>query len=156
MAERGRHAVVLEAARRVHALILQIEPARRDADVFGHALGRLEQRLAFADGDASLDRRERQQVVEPPHAAETVRIVALGPFPLEIGQLSRRREPVPIVGDIQETSATVAGDADFIDGKGRAAGRRDALLVGGGRCGNGRVLDRRSFKESTKKGYPPI
>ena len=52
--EGGRHAVVLEAARGVHPLVLQVQAAGRDADVLGHAVRGVQQRLAFADRDALL------------------------------------------------------------------------------------------------------
>ena len=66
VAEGGRHAVVLEAARRVHALVLQVEAIGLHADVAGNAGRGVQQRLPFADGDALLHRHERQQFVEPP------------------------------------------------------------------------------------------
>ena len=100
MAERGRHAVVFETARRVHAFILKMQPARRDADIIGHAFRLVQQCLAFADGDAFFDGGERQQIVESPHAAEAVRIVPLGPFSLEVGQFFGNRQSLPIVGDV--------------------------------------------------------
>ena len=55
----------------------------------------MQQRLPFADGDALPQRREGQQVVKSPHAAETVRIVAAGPFLLERGQRRRARAAGP-------------------------------------------------------------
>ena len=65
------------------------------ADVAGHAVGGVQQRLAFADGDALLERGEGQQVVEPPHAAEAVRIAAPRPFLLEVGQATWARAAGP-------------------------------------------------------------
>ena len=74
--EGGRHAVVFEAARGVHALVLQEQLARLHADVPGHAVGRVQQRLPFADRDDLVRRGERQQLAESPDAAEAERLVA--------------------------------------------------------------------------------
>src|SRR5437763_278058 len=68
--EGRRHAVVLEAAGRVHPLILEQKSARLQTDVGGHGLGALHDCLAFADGQHLLRRRERQQLAEAPYAAE--------------------------------------------------------------------------------------
>ncbi len=84
VAEGRRHAVVFETARRVHAFVLQEQSAGRAADVSGHAFGRVQQRLAFAHGDALLKGNKGQQFVEPPDAAETMRIGAPGPFFFEM------------------------------------------------------------------------
>ena len=56
--ERGRHAVVLEAARGIHPFVLQVQAAGRKADVLGHAVGSAQQRLPFADSDALCQRRK--------------------------------------------------------------------------------------------------
>ena len=45
--------------------------------------GVLQQRLPFADGDDLFRRGERQQFVEPPHAAKAQRIVPARPFCFE-------------------------------------------------------------------------
>ena len=136
VAEGGRHAVVLEAARGIHSLILQVQPAGRHAGVAGHAFGGVQQRLPFADGDALPQRRKRQQVVKSPHAAETMRIVAMRPFLLEGGQGAGNRQPVPVVQHVQQAAATVAGNPNLVDGVGRTAGGRNTLLVGGSGGGN--------------------
>ncbi len=84
--ERGRHAVVLEAARGVHALRTAGTAGPAQADVAGHAVGTLQERLPFADGHDLLGRGERQQLAETPDAAEAERIGAVGPLGLEIAQ----------------------------------------------------------------------
>ena len=75
----------------------RVQPAGRHADVAGHAFRGVQQRLPFADRDALPQRRERQQFVKSPHAAKTVRIVAMRPFLLERGQRPGTRQPVPVV-----------------------------------------------------------
>ena len=50
MGERGRHAVVLEAARGVQPFVLQEQLARLQADVRGHGVGALQDGLTLADG----------------------------------------------------------------------------------------------------------
>ena len=149
VAEGGRHAVVLEAARRVHPLVLQVQPARRHAGVAGHAVGGVQQRLPFAHRDALPERRERQQFVKSPHAAETVRVVAMRPLLLERGQGAGNRQPVPLVQRVQQAAATVAGDPNLVDGVRCTAGGRDTLLVGGSHGGNGRFLNQKRAREST-------
>jgi hypothetical protein len=49
--ERGDHAVVFEAARRVQAFVLKEELAGRQADEFADTGCVLQDGLAFADGD---------------------------------------------------------------------------------------------------------
>ena len=140
MGEGGRHAVVLEAARGVHALVLQAEPAGGDARVAGHAGRGPQERLALADRDALFQRRKGQQLVEPPHAAEAVGVAAAGPFPLEGGERLRNRQPRPLVGHVQRAAAALADGAHFLDGVVGAAGRPDALLKSGSRLRNDRSL----------------
>ena len=93
--ERGGHAVVLEAAGRVHALVLQEQLARSHADIAGHGVGALQDGLAFADGQDVFGRGERQQFAEAPDAAEAERIGAFGPFGLEFAQRLRRLSAGP-------------------------------------------------------------
>ena len=131
MAEGRRHAVVLEAAGRVHPFVLQMQATGGDANVLGHARGGLQQRLSLADGHALIERREGEQVVEAPHAAETVRIVAAGPFLLDGRPGSGRTELVPRIGHVQQAAAVGAGNTNLIDGVGRTAGGRNALLIDG-------------------------
>ena len=82
--EGGRHAVVFEAARGIHPLVLQITAGRAATPTY----------LATpVEGCSSvcpspivtilLGRGERQQLVKPPHAAEAERLVAPRPFLLE-------------------------------------------------------------------------
>ena len=47
MRERGRHAVVFEAAGRIHALVLQIQAAGVHADVLGDGVGALQDASAL-------------------------------------------------------------------------------------------------------------
>ena len=101
-----------------------------DADVPGHAFGAVQQRLAFAHGDALLDGREGQQVVEPPYAAETMRIAAARPFLFELAQRLWHAEPIPVVRHVQQSAALGAGHEDLVDGVGRPAGARNTLLEG--------------------------
>ncbi len=84
--ERGRHAVVFEAARGVQAFVLQEEPAGVHAGVFPDPGRRLEQRLTFADRDDFVGRREWQQLVKPPDSAQGERIPAARPLLLEPGE----------------------------------------------------------------------
>ena len=93
--ERGRHAVVFEAARGVHALVLQEQLAGLHADEAGHAVRRVEQRLPFADRDDLVRRGERQQVAEPPDAAERERFVPAAPLGLELFERFRNRRASP-------------------------------------------------------------
>ncbi len=129
--EGGRHAVVFEAARGVHALVLQVQVAR------------LECRRTWptpADGCKSVcpspivttcsTRRKGQQLVEPPHAAERQWVVAAGPFLLEELERVGRRSAVPVVNHVQQAAADVAGQPRLLDGVGCAASRRDAPLKG--------------------------
>ena len=50
MREGRRHAVVLEAAAGIHPLVLQEQPAGLHANIGRHAVGLLQDGLAFADG----------------------------------------------------------------------------------------------------------
>ncbi len=128
--EGGGHAVVFEAARGVHALVLQEQAARLEADVAADAVGHHQGRLAFADRDDFVLRGEGQQLVEPPHAAATEGFVAARPLLLEPAQRIGRGRAIPVVGDIDQRAALGASGVNFAHGEGGAAGRRQALLVG--------------------------
>jgi len=62
---------------------LQMQAARPYTGIAGHALGGMQQGLAFAHGNALLQGGKRQQIVKTPYTAETVRIVAPRPLLLE-------------------------------------------------------------------------
>jgi len=68
MAERRRHAVVFEGAGGIQALVLQKQTPSFHIDVLGHGIIRLEDRLAFADGDLVGVLAEAQQLAKPPDA----------------------------------------------------------------------------------------
>ena len=53
----------------------KMQTAGLETDVAGHAGEQLQQGLPFANGDDLLRRGKRKQLVEPPDAAETQRIV---------------------------------------------------------------------------------
>src|SRR5262245_10655327 len=74
MGEGGGHAVVLETARGIHALVLQEQPAWIETDEVRDGVGFLEDGLALADGKDVLRRREGEQIAEPPDAGEAQRI----------------------------------------------------------------------------------
>ena len=131
MRKRRGHAVVFEAARRVHPLVLQEQLALIDADVTGHAVGALEDGLPFADGHDLVRRGEGQQLAEAPDAGEAERIGAVGPLGLEVAQRARRRQAVPVVGDVQEAAAARADELGLVHGAGRAAVGADTALEDG-------------------------
>ena len=119
---------------------------RPDADLQGnvrpnrvldHARRRVEQRLALADRDALFHGHERQQVVEPPHAAEAERIVAAGPFRFQGLELAGHRQPSPVVANVQQVATPRARGQGLVNRMRRAAVGRDATLIGGGGRGNG-------------------
>jgi hypothetical protein len=101
--------------RRVHPFVLQEQTPGSAADVSGNAFGRLQQRLAFAYGDALFLRHKRQQFMEPPYAAETERIGPPRPFLLEFGERLGGRRFIPLVDHIDQVAAFGAIDADFVD-----------------------------------------
>ena len=129
--ERRRHAVVFEAAGRIQALILQEKPTGIEADIGCDRVGFLQDRLALADGENLLRRRERQQFTEAPDAAEAERIAAVGPLRLEVAQRFRRLQPVPIVGDVHEAAALRTLKRSVIDASGRGAIGIDTALING-------------------------
>src|SRR5262249_556665 len=87
--ERRGHAVVLEAAAGVHALVLQEQMSRLQADVARYRVRLLKNGLAFTDGQHLVGGREGQQLAETPDAAEAERVGAVGPFRLELAQRPR-------------------------------------------------------------------
>ena len=137
----GGHAVVFEAARGVQALVLQKQVAVAYAGVAGHAAGGLQQCLTFAHGDDRLAPGKRQQFVEPPDAAQRQRLVAARPLAFEERQRLGRLRSVPIVDDVQQAAAGLAGHARFVHAVGGSARGNDATLEGdvsqGGRNGSG-------------------
>jgi hypothetical protein len=130
MCKSGRHAVVLEAAGRVHSFVLQEQAARLDPHVRRDGVGFLEQRLPFADRDDFLDWREWQQFVKPPDPAEAARFVTSAPHFFKCGQALRRIGAIPVVLHVEQVSALVARDTDFFDSVLGPTSRGDALLVG--------------------------
>ena len=105
VAEGGGHAVVLETARRIHAFVLEVQPIGFQTHVAADGGRNVQQRLALAHGDALLDGHEGQQVVEPPHAAETMRIAAPAPFVFKNLPGPRRGDARPVVGHVQQAAA---------------------------------------------------
>ena len=122
--ERRRHAVVLEAARRVHPLVLQEQPPGLQADVRGDRVGPLAERLPLADGHDLVVRGEREQFAEPPDAGEVERVGAVRPLRLEVRERLRRRQAVPVVGDVEQPAALRAAERGVrqVDGRPRSAG----------------------------------
>ena len=58
------------------------------------------------------------------------RVVAVRPFALEKFERGGGSQPVPVVDDVEQAAAGVAGDAHLVDAIGGTARRRDALLKG--------------------------
>ena len=63
-----------------------------------------------------------------PDAAEAERIRALGPFCLEFAQRFRRRQPIPVVGNVHEPAATRADKGGVVHGGSGATIGSDASL----------------------------
>ena len=126
--DRGAHPVVFKAARGIHPFVLEVKPAGVHADVIGDRVGLLQERLSFADGDHLVLGGERQEFVEPPHAAEADRVGPLGPHRFELGEAFGEGGAGPVVFDIEEVATAVAGGADGPRIVGRPAGGVDALL----------------------------
>ena len=106
MCERRGHSVVFEAAGGIHALVLEPESAGIEPDVAADLVGLLEQGLAFADGDDLAAGGERKQLPESPDAGEGERVVAVGPFRLEVSEPARHRQRVPLVDDVERGRRT--------------------------------------------------
>ena len=128
MCEGGRHAVVFERARRVEALILQMQPAGLHAHEPTHAVRHGEQRLPLADRDHAFARGKRKQLVKPPHARIRERIAAAHPLALKDLERRGRPEPVPVVRHVEQVAARRTARKHLVHGKRGPAGRRNALL----------------------------
>lgn len=102
MSGRGRHAVVLETARRIQTLILQIQTARLQTAGCGQTVIPLQYRLAFTDGHQLFVCRKSQQLAESPDAAVVQWIQTRRPALLKIRQSTRQRDPVPVIADVQQ------------------------------------------------------
>ena len=100
------------------------------ADVAADAIGLVQQRLPFADGDDLLGGGEGKQLAEPPHAAEAERVVAAAPFLFEGGKRLGNLRRVPVVDHVEQPAALVAAGAHFADVVRRGAAGLDAALVG--------------------------
>ena len=130
MRERGGHAVVLEAAGWIHPLVLQVEPPRFHADKRTDAVRLMQNRLPLADSDDAFRLGERKQLMEPPDAAETERLMAAGPGFLEPAEAFGNGPAVPVVLHVQQVPALGARHPHFLHATGIAAGRADAALEG--------------------------
>ena len=67
--------------------------------------------------------------MKTPDATQAMGIVAASPFGLEIVERLGDRQLVPIVNDVEQTTARVAGNPGFVDGIGRFAAGGDAALI---------------------------
>ena len=121
----------LKLPRGIHPLVLQEQPSRLHARKPADGVRGVQQRLAFADGDALIDRHERQQVVEPPDAAEAVRQMALGPFFFRSRPICRARGACPNRTGHPAGFTLAASDHGLVNRVGSAASGRDALLIRG-------------------------
>ncbi|MFM8802827.1 MAG: pyridoxal-phosphate dependent enzyme, partial [Planctomycetia bacterium] len=95
-------------------------------------------------------RREREQLVEAPDAAEGERIAAAHPLPLEKLERVGRPQPVPVVLDVEQAAAGRTGREDLVDRERGAARRRDALLkreIGAGGDGHRTALHKHQRTE---------
>ena len=135
--EGGRHAVVLEAARGVHPLVLQHQPGGVHADIVGHAGRGVQRRLPLADGDDLVVGSEWEQLTEAPHAGPLKRLVAARPLLLKVRQAGGNRQAVPVVSNVQERAAGVARGPHFADVVRGAAAGHHALLIGDVGAGGG-------------------
>lgn len=103
--DRGAHAVVFEAARRIHPFVLQVQLAGVHAHKFSDRVGLLQQRLAFADRHDFTLRDERQQFMETPHARKSDRIGSFRPPGFEFTQVFWDFQTVPVIRHIQKVAA---------------------------------------------------
>ena len=144
-----------------------MQPARLHADVAPHAIRNRQQRLPLTDRDHCLPRREGQQIMEPPDAAEGQRIAPSHPLSLKHFKRGRDGQAIPVVGDIEQVAAGRATGQDLIDGKSGPAGGIDALLkseVGSGGNGHGGNLrfrlvaggDKYAHQLSSARGKPRL
>ena len=141
-ATRRGHPVVLEAAARVQAFVLEEEAAGPHPHAAGEEVGLLQDGAAFADGDdVVLGTVERHQFAEPPDPGEVEAAFGAGalraPAVLEEVEVLGDGELGPVVLDVEQAGAFSARDADVLDGVGGAARGVDALLKGG--FGHGKV-----------------
>ncbi len=105
MSRCGRHAVVLEASRRVLAFVLKKQSAGLHLTLSRQQIILLQNRLAFADRDDLLIRGEPQQLAKSPDPAVVDWIQSCCPATFELSQRLRNRDLVPVVIDVQKTSA---------------------------------------------------
>ena len=129
MGRRGAHSIVLKRPGRVHAFVLEEEVPLVHPGVLRHAAGVLQDGLAFADSHAFLQVGKGQQIVELPHAAETLRHVAHRPVLFDFLERFRDRQFVPLVRNIEQIPAFGARGQNFIDAECRAAVGINALLA---------------------------
>ena len=129
--ERRRHAVVLEAARRVHPLVLQEQRCRASCPTYAATASARWQSVwpspmvrilsSGANGNSS---RNRQT---PEKSSGSVRF---GPLALEVRERLRHRQPVPVVGHVEQPAALRAAKRGVGQVDGRPAGGVDAALEG--------------------------
>ncbi len=131
--ERGGHSVVLEAARRIQAFVLQQQVAGLDAHLLGEQRCVLELRAAFADGDdvvfGSIKREEFAGTARRRRNPPDRGVGALGrPAVLELLQTLRHGQPRPVVLDVEQAAAFRACDLALVDSIGGGARGINAQL----------------------------
>ena len=122
---------------------MQEEIAGPHADVAANIVGALQDCLPLADGDDRLWRGEREQLAEPPDAAEIERIAAIVPAGLELAERLWNGNAIPFVVHIEQSAAFRAGDVRLVDGISTSTARRNAGLIGDARgigCGVNRAV----------------
>ena len=94
-------------------------------------MGLLENRLSFADGNATLQWQKWEQIVESPDTAQSVRVGTFLPKWFKVPKRLRRGNFVPIVFDIKEFAASGTSVQDFFDTELLPARGMDTLLING-------------------------
>ena len=130
VAERRRHAVVLERPGWIQTLVLQIQTPRLHIDVIAYGVILLQDRLALADGHLVLVPAEVEQLAEPPHAREIQPIIPAGPAPGKVAQFAGNLDSVPVIAYIQQLAAGPTLEQRLPAVKFRPASRVYALLIG--------------------------
>jgi hypothetical protein len=91
----------------------------------------LQERLPFADSNASLQRQKREQIVESPDSAQSVWLGTFLPKLLKVPERLWWSDFVPIVFDIEKFSTNGTGVQNFFDTELFPARRIDTLLING-------------------------
>jgi len=121
---------------------LKVKALGPHADVLSDLIGTLQKRLAFAYREHLARLDKRKQPMKSPDPAECEWVGSPAPLGLQLSQIRRWLKAIPIVGDIDQITASRAVNEHLVYAVCGPARHGNAPLEGGVRSAAGRATAR--------------